>query len=135
MTPKHMEMDAVIQEIYTAMMNKQELNSTLLVLAGDHGMTDGGNHGGSGPGETSAALVFISPRLRSLTKSKGTKCPVTPRNDFEFYTKVEQSDIAPTLSGLLGLPIPLNNLGVFMPEFLPLFKTRKPTNLAMLSFC
>lgn len=119
MIPKQKEMDDIVQQIYTAMETKTHLQSTLLVLCGDHGMNEGGNHGGSAPGETSTALVFVSPKLRRI--SSGVSCPVKATKDFEYYTKVEQSDLAPTLAGLLGFPVPLNNLGVFIPRFLELW--------------
>ncbi|OCK81773.1 GPI ethanolamine phosphate transferas-like protein 2 [Lepidopterella palustris CBS 459.81] len=119
MIPKQTEMDGVVRQIYEAMEGEPHLESTLFVLCGDHGMNDGGNHGGSSPGETSPALVFISPKFKALTN--GSICPMTLGQDsqeFEYYTKIEQSDIAPTLAGLLGFPVPLNNLGVFIPQFL-----------------
>jgi ethanolamine phosphate transferase 2 subunit G len=119
-----MEMDQIVRQIYDAIANLPHLESTLFILCGDHGMNDGGNHGGSAPGETETALLFLSPKLKPLSPS-GRKCPVTPRNGFEFYSKVEQSDLAPTISSLMGLPIPRNNLGVFIPEFLKLWKDRK----------
>jgi ethanolamine phosphate transferase 2 subunit G len=123
MIPKHMEMDAVVRSIFEAISRLPHLDSTLFVLCGDHGMTDGGNHGGAGPGETSTALLFMSPKLRSI--SPGRKCPITPQGPYEFYNKVDQSDIAPTISALLGNPIPRNNLGVFLPEFLALWEDRE----------
>ena len=117
MVPKHHEMDSVVKQLYEAMESKEHLASTLLVLCGDHGMNDAGNHGGSAAGETSPALVFIAPKLRTI--SSGFPCPAdSPEDDYQYYNVVEQSDIAPTLAGLLGFPIPVNNLGVFMPELL-----------------
>jgi ethanolaminephosphotransferase len=120
MIPKQREMDGIVQQIYTAMITMPHLNSTLLVLCGDHGMNEGGNHGGSAPGETSPALVFMSPKLKAIYYEDRTS-PTIPRQDFDYYKKIEQSDIAPTLAGLLGFPIPLNNLGVFISEFLQLW--------------
>ncbi|KIW09490.1 uncharacterized protein PV09_00368 [Verruconis gallopava] len=122
MVPKQEEMDSIVKEIYEAMTSMNHLTSTLLVLCGDHGMNDGGNHGGSSPGETSPALVFISPKLKQL--SMGKPCPTDPRVDFEYYKMIEQSDVAPTIAGLLGVPVPLNNLGVIIPDFLPLWSNR-----------
>jgi ethanolamine phosphate transferase 2 subunit G len=121
MLPKQIEMDGIVKDIYQAIESEAHLESALFVLCGDHGMNDGGNHGGSAPGETSPALVFMSPKLKTITN--GTKCPTIPTQDFDYYTKIEQSDIAPTLAGLLGFPIPLNNLGVFIPEFLSFWST------------
>ncbi len=120
MVPKQIEMDGIVQQIYTAMAASKHLRSTLLVLCGDHGMNDAGNHGGSSPGETSTAMLFISPKFRDITS--GLSCPGNSTDDFQFYNSVEQSDIVPTLAGLLGFPVPQNNLGVFIPDLLKLWK-------------
>ena len=117
MVPKQREMDGILKQIYNAMEVEKHLESTLLVLCGDHGMNDAGNHGGSAEGETSPALVFISPKLRDV--ANGLPSPTDPSEaSFDYYSTVEQSDITPTLAGLLGFPIPLNNLGVFIPDLL-----------------
>ena len=77
MRPKQEEMDYIVEQIYEAMMEKAHLESTLLILIGDHGMNDGGNHGGSSAGETSTALVFISPKL----DTGGLEAPGEPDED------------------------------------------------------
>jgi ethanolaminephosphotransferase len=118
MIPKQMEMDDIVQGIYEAIENEDHLSNALFVLCGDHGMNDGGNHGGSSLGETSPALVFMSPKIKKITEFKGKVSPIEPVKDLDFYKKIEQSDIAPTLAGLLGFPIPQNNLGVFIEDFL-----------------
>jgi ethanolaminephosphotransferase len=118
MIPKQMEMDDIVQGIYEAIENEDHLSNTLFVLCGDHGMNDGGNHGGSSLGETSPALVFMSPKIKKITEFKDKVSPIEPVKDLDFYKKIEQSDIAPTLAGLLGFPIPQNNLGVFIEDFL-----------------
>jgi len=126
MIPKQVEMDGIVKQIYEAIETEKHLQSTLLVLCGDHGMNDAGNHGGSAEGETSPALVFLSPKLQTI--SRGSECPVAlPEACFGYYTTVEQSDIAPTLAGLLGFPVPLNNLGVFIPELLNFWDPGWPT--------
>ncbi len=119
MIPKQKEMDLIVEQIYTAIDNQPHLSSCLFVLCGDHGMNDAGNHGASSPGETSPALVFMSPMFKSIFG--GIESPVKQVEDFQYYGVVEQSDIAPTLAGLLGFPTPLNNLGVFIPDFLKLW--------------
>ena len=60
--PKLNEMDQIIELIYTtAVRQALERNiSTLMVLCGDHGMSDGGSHGGSSSAETTTPLVFMS---------------------------------------------------------------------------
>lgn len=117
MIPKQLEMDGIVKQIYQSIETEEHLHSTLFVLCGDHGMNEAGNHGGSAEGETSPALVFMSPKFQPIFK--GSECPLAlPDSTFSYYTMVEQSDIAPTLAGLLGFPIPLNSLGVFIPDLL-----------------
>ncbi|KAF7185350.1 GPI ethanolamine phosphate transferase 2 [Pseudocercospora fuligena] len=120
MLPKQKEMDGIVKMIYTAMEEELHHRNTLLVLAGDHGMNNGGNHGGSGPGETEPALVFVSPKFKSIDRKKRRQywAPTHPKDgtEFEYFTKVEQSDLVPTLAGLMGLPISRNSLGVSIPE-------------------
>ena len=119
MAPKQKEMDKIVEEIYHAMEHNSHLESTLLVLCGDHGMNEAGNHGGSSSGEVTTALTFISPKFE--VAFEGLDSPMPPTTDYSFYTKVEQSDIAPTLASLLGFPIPLNSLGVIIPKLLDLW--------------
>ncbi|KAF2263833.1 GPI ethanolamine phosphate transferas-like protein 2 [Lojkania enalia] len=121
MVPKQKEMDGIVRQIYEAIENEEHLLNTLFVLCGDHGMNDGGNHGGSTPGETSPALVFMSPKIKKITEAMERKSPIEPKANFEYYRIIEQSDIAPTLAGLMGYPVPKNNLGVFIEEFLDLW--------------
>lgn len=127
MIPKQVEMDGMVRTIYEAIENEDHLSNTLFVLCGDHGMNDGGNHGGSSPGETSPALVFMSPKLDKVTHHMKRHSPASPKTEgeFEYYNMVQQSDIAPTLAGLLGFPVPKNNLGVFLEAFLGLWGERK----------
>ncbi len=127
MVPKQIEMDGIVQTIYSAIENEDHLSNALFVLCGDHGMNEGGNHGGSSPGETSPALVFMSPKFKKMIQSKNTKSPTKPKTEgeFDYYRMVEQSDIAPTLAGLLGFPVSRNNLGVFLAEFLDFWENRE----------
>ncbi|KAK0711618.1 alkaline-phosphatase-like protein [Lasiosphaeris hirsuta] len=117
MVPKQREMDGIIKDIYSALESEPHLQSTLFVVCGDHGMNDAGNHGASSPGETSPALVFLSPKFKAIQGN--FQAPAPGAEDFQYYSTVEQSDLAPTLAALLGFPIPKNNLGALIPEFLP----------------
>ncbi|KAJ5570357.1 GPI ethanolamine phosphate transferase 2 [Penicillium hispanicum] len=130
MVSKHQEMDAVVSEIYLAMQQEPHLESTLFVLCGDHGMNEAGNHGGSSAGETSPALLFVSPKFQALGARQ--ESPVEAFADLQYYRTVEQADITPTLAGLLGVPIPLNSLGVFIPEFLGMWDSES-TKLSVLT--
>ncbi|CAK3942924.1 GPI ethanolamine phosphate transferase 2 [Lecanosticta acicola] len=125
MLPKQREMDGIVREIYEAMEEEDHHTNTLLVLAGDHGMNAGGNHGGSGPGETEPALLFASPKLKNIEKRREYECPTLPKDgtEFHYYTKVEQSDLVPTLAGMMSLPISRNSLGVSISELDGLWTT------------
>ncbi|KAH8431218.1 mannose-ethanolamine phosphotransferase LAS21 [Aspergillus melleus] len=122
MIHKQREMDSIVAQVYTALEREEHLQSTLFVVCGDHGMTDAGNHGGSSVGETSPALLFISPAFKNL--GIRNQSPAESSSDLQYYRTIEQTDITPTLAGLLGLPIPMNSLGVFIPELLQMWNTK-----------
>ncbi|MCO5584199.1 hypothetical protein L7F22_038122 [Adiantum nelumboides] len=71
-----------------------------LVIASDHGMTHGGNHGGASYEETDALALFICKRTFSNPN----------------IGKAFQVDLVPTLAMLLGVPIPKNSVGVLLPQ-------------------
>ncbi|GMH24143.1 hypothetical protein Nepgr_025986 [Nepenthes gracilis] len=109
MVPKLKEMDEVIKMIHRNNVlsydkDRGQSQQTLLVIVSDHGMTDGGNHGGSSQDETDSLALFIGP---------GFKVP-----QYSSYThkSANQVDITPTLAILFGVPIPLNNVGVVIAE-------------------
>ncbi|ODQ82982.1 hypothetical protein BABINDRAFT_31375 [Babjeviella inositovora NRRL Y-12698] len=116
MRVKQLQMDEILRQVV------DELDDdTLLVVLGDHGMTRTGDHGGDSPEELEAAVFFHAKRPFIHRK--------LPENyDIAFqgrnHRAVNQIDLVPTLSLLLGLPIPFNNLGapideLFRPEQLP----------------
>jgi ethanolamine phosphate transferase 2 subunit G len=41
-------------------------------------------------------------------------CPIEPEGEFHYYDTIEQSDLVPTISTLLGWTIPQNNIGVIL---------------------
>ncbi|KAK3944311.1 GPI ethanolamine phosphate transferase 2 [Diplogelasinospora grovesii] len=125
MMGKQREMDGIIKQIFSAIESESHLQSTLFVVCGDHGMNDAGNHGASSPGETSPALVFLSPKFRGHLQKAPVPAPLPEQESFQYYTTVEQSDLAPTLAALLGVPVPKNNLGALIPEFLPFWPNQK----------
>ncbi|KAK9366435.1 alkaline-phosphatase-like protein [Lipomyces kononenkoae] len=118
MPKKLREMDQIIEMLYRYAENvlETEEKSTLLVLCGDHGMNEIGNHGGSSAGETAAALVFASPIFSK--HGSGSPCPLNSTDSYEYYNVIEQVDIVPSISGLVSNPFPMNNIGVFIPELL-----------------
>lgn len=86
MLSKQQEMDTIVDTIYTAIQHQSHLESTLFVLCGDHGMNEAGNHGGSSAGETSPALLFISPKFEKIRSN--LESPVETPDDLRFYQTV-----------------------------------------------
>ncbi|OJT03980.1 GPI ethanolamine phosphate transferase 3 [Trametes pubescens] len=115
MRTKQQQMDDVLRRVVDLLDD-----DTLLVLLGDHGMDRKGDHGGDGDHETSAALWVYSkgPQLQHPKAAIPTHLLTT--RFFPGATvanrHIQQIDLAPTLSLLLGLPIPFNNLGTVVPE-------------------
>ncbi|XP_073201965.1 GPI ethanolamine phosphate transferase 2-like isoform X8 [Lepidochelys kempii] len=62
--PKLYEMDNILKKIHTSLLSKlQERESSLpnlLIVCGDHGMSETGSHGGSSEEEVHTPLLFIS---------------------------------------------------------------------------
>jgi len=55
--------------------------------------------------------------------------PILQQNEFDYYTKIQQCDLVPTISSLLGWTIPRNNIGVLLKSFLTLWKGKSSTLL------
>ncbi|KAK7679036.1 hypothetical protein QCA50_017980 [Cerrena zonata] len=115
MQSKLQQMDDVIRDVVDLLDD-----DTLLVVLGDHGMDRKGDHGGDGELETSAGLWFYS-KSRPLVDLKAEIPAYLLINrtfpDAEIaHRSVQQIDLVPSLSLLLGLPIPFNSLGTIIPE-------------------
>ncbi|KAJ7737030.1 hypothetical protein B0H14DRAFT_2993404 [Mycena olivaceomarginata] len=120
--PDHPSMKDKLQQMNRVLKRVVELldSDTLLVVLGDHGMDRSGDHGGDGTFETSSAMWIYSKSAElSIDHSsipsgilQYTTFPQAPTS----HRSIQQIDIVPTLSLLLGLPIPFNNLGTVIPE-------------------
>lgn len=131
MPPKQAEMDDVVRTIFELTIENSP--STLMILMGDHGMNEVGNHGGSSKGETSPGMVLISKKLADT--NLGSACPVESRPNFDYFNSISQIDIVPTLAALFNFPIPKNNLGVIMPEVLKLWDSELAKKKVLLENC
>ncbi|XP_007467957.1 PREDICTED: GPI ethanolamine phosphate transferase 2 isoform X3 [Lipotes vexillifer] len=78
---------------------RETLLPNLLVLCGDHGMSEAGGHGASSVQEVNTALILIS---SAFERKPG---------DIRRPKYIQQTDLAATLSIGLGLPIPKSNIG------------------------
>ncbi|KAI4818786.1 hypothetical protein KUCAC02_004086 [Chaenocephalus aceratus] len=68
--PKLMEMDDILKKIHSSLISKEAEGSLpyLLVLCGDHGMSETGSHGGSSEPEINTPLVLLSPAFKRKGK-------------------------------------------------------------------
>ena len=116
MADKLAQLNGVLAEVVGWMDERPDIPTVLFVL-GDHGMTEDGNHGGATPLETNSALFihtsapFLDTMARAALASLFPHPPATTTS-----RPVQQIDFVPTLSLLLGLPIPFGSLGSVLPE-------------------
>ncbi|KAF7318085.1 GPI ethanolamine phosphate transferase 3 [Mycena chlorophos] len=115
MRDKLKQMDDVLRRVVSLLDEE-----TLLVVLGDHGMDRSGDHGGDGDLETSSAMWVYS---KGPPLSKSSEEIPSGLLEYRTFPKapsshrwIQQIDIVPSLSLLLGLPIPFNNLGRVIPE-------------------
>lgn len=104
MKQKQLQIDKFIREIMDSIDD-----DTLLVIMGDHGMDHTGNHGGDSKDELESTLFLYSKRNNAWNLQDTSNYDT--RNQGDRYRSVNQIDLVSTLSFLLGLPIPFNNLG------------------------
>ncbi|KAG9900421.1 hypothetical protein KCV05_g16317, partial [Aureobasidium melanogenum] len=124
MASKLQEMNSVFERMIAALDDK-----TLLVVMGDHGMDAKGDHGGESDDEVEAALWMYSKQgLFGRRDESAAKPPYTAKE-----RPVAQIDLVPTLSLLLGMPIPFNNLGQPIEEAFIGRKSNDYQNLAQAS--
>ena len=124
MLDKLEQMDQVIREVVGALEEKaareSEFERTLLLVMGDHGQTETGEHGGNSHQETSTILMAYN--LGSKTEEQQNSTPpkkkdiprksaAAPSDEFKCPQFMSQLDFAATLSAVLGLPIPFSNVG------------------------
>ncbi|KAG7453068.1 uncharacterized protein BT62DRAFT_959308 [Guyanagaster necrorhizus] len=120
--PDHPGMKAKLEQMNDVLKRVVELldDNTLLVVLGDHGMDRSGDHGGDGSLETSSALWIYSKGPQLSRELSSLPSGVLQYSTFPGaplpHRSVQQIDLLPTLSLLLGLPIPFNNLGSVIPE-------------------
>jgi ethanolaminephosphotransferase len=121
MPKKLLEMDNVIKNIYETVSKNAKSEPYLIVITGDHGMTDVGNHGGNTLEETETALIFLSTHKTKIN-----------RFDERRAERVLQIDIASTLSSLMGLPLPNKSRGKIILSVLDAFYMEKDQQMCQL---
>uniref|UniRef100_A0A3Q0QZ86 GPI ethanolamine phosphate transferase 1 n=1 Tax=Amphilophus citrinellus TaxID=61819 RepID=A0A3Q0QZ86_AMPCI len=96
---------------------------TAYVFTSDHGMTNWGSHGAGHPSETLTPLVVWG---AGVQKAQRVSEPQPYNNGYLQDWKLEhlrrvdvsQADIAPLMASLIGVPIPVNSVGVLPLPYL-----------------
>ena len=99
--PKLEEMSDVIRRVWSQLRTEDALLPPLMLVLGDHGMADGGGHGGASPAETLVPLVIIT----------DSRLHTGDQEEEEEEEEALQVDLVPTLAALTGVPIPRWSLG------------------------
>ncbi|ESO90338.1 hypothetical protein LOTGIDRAFT_123580 [Lottia gigantea] len=103
---------------------------TAYIMSADHGMTDWGSHGAGHPSETLTPLVAWGAGVRGpqtqerCGQFQDKFCQEWGLNHLE-RTDVEQADITPLMSYLIGAAFPLNSVGSLPVDYLNLTKWQK----------
>ncbi|XP_023368169.1 GPI ethanolamine phosphate transferase 1 [Otolemur garnettii] len=95
---------------------------TTFIFTSDHGMTDWGFHGAGHPSETLTPLITWGAGIKYPQKVSAQQF------DDEFLKEwklenwkrqdVNQADIAPLMASLIGVPFPLNSVGILPVDYL-----------------
>ncbi|XP_068160390.1 GPI ethanolamine phosphate transferase 1 isoform X2 [Antennarius striatus] len=90
---------------------------TAYVFTADHGMTDWGSHGAGHPSETLTPLVVWGAgveKAHRVTEPQPYSDGFLKEWNLEHIRRVDvnQADITPLMASLIGVPFPLNSVGV-----------------------
>ncbi|KAJ3161469.1 Glycosyl phosphatidyl inositol anchor synthesis [Geranomyces michiganensis] len=89
---------------------------TAYLFTADHGMSNQGNHGDGNPDNTQTPLIAWGSGVPLPAKVTGASSQdgLTEAWDLagRLRIDVEQADIAPLMSSLIGVPYPMNSVGV-----------------------
>ncbi|KAJ9583123.1 hypothetical protein L9F63_022537, partial [Diploptera punctata] len=109
----------------------QHDNRTAYIFTADHGMTDWGSHGAGDKSETETPLVVWGPGVPGPRPSRDCD-PPSPHN-WELSHKarhdVNQADIAPLMSSLIGVPVPVNSVGKLPQDYLNVSELEMSENM------
>ncbi|KFD70484.1 hypothetical protein M514_00982 [Trichuris suis] len=111
--------DRGIEELYYVIEDYFGDERTAYVLTADHGMTDWGSHGAGSTQETNAPLITWGSGINRMLDTTSSACWPTSSLD------VDQVDIAPLMSALIGAAFPANSVGVLPLEYLNISSRNK----------
>lgn len=100
------------EKLIRAIMEKMD-DKTTLIIFGDHGMTEDGNHGGNT--DVELATVFFAYQKQPFPMYESYS-----QHQDVFYNldhSVKLGDVAAIVSSILDIPFPFSNMGNMHPLF------------------
>ncbi|XP_057360221.1 GPI ethanolamine phosphate transferase 1 isoform X2 [Manis pentadactyla] len=95
---------------------------TAFIFTSDHGMTDWGAHGAGHPSETLTPFVSWGAGIKYPQKVSAQQFDDTFLKEWKLENwkrrDVYQADIAPLMASLIGVPFPLNSVGILPVDYL-----------------
>lgn len=119
--------DKGIEEVVKLIEDFYKDDKTAYVFTADHGMADRGVHGDGDPQNTETPLVvwgagiskpLFSEQHSSRLVSSSRPNPSNWHLDHLTRRDVTQADIAPLMTTLIGVPVPVNSVGVLPTSYL-----------------
>jgi phosphatidylinositol glycan class O len=135
--PDNEEMDKKLAEMdnFLSKIMSNLAENDIVILMGDHGMDTEGNHGGDSDLEIDATLyihtktpfgVYNNSQDYSIWDRLHNQLSLSGVGQYEQtflafdkdkkYPSISQIDLVPSISAILGIPIPFGNLGSIIPQ-------------------
>ncbi|RDY07681.1 GPI ethanolamine phosphate transferase 1 [Mucuna pruriens] len=131
--------DHVAESVYNLIQDYFKDNRTAYIFTADHGMSDKGSHGDGHPSNTDTPLVAWGAGVkypRPISSSNHSDCGFRFVDDHVHDTPtpvewglheiervdVNQADIAPLMSTLLGMSCPVNSVGSLPLDYIDMTK-------------
>ncbi|KAJ3283535.1 hypothetical protein HK104_010337 [Borealophlyctis nickersoniae] len=94
--------------------------ATAFIVTADHGMSNRGNHGDGHPDNTETPLIAWGAGLAKPVTTTSSNDPLSLSWNLADVQRsdVNQADIAPLMSTLIGIPYPMNSVGVLPLSYL-----------------
>ncbi|KAH0464799.1 hypothetical protein IEQ34_004902 [Dendrobium chrysotoxum] len=131
--------DQIAENVYNLVENYFKDNRTAYIFTADHGMSDKGSHGDGHPTNTDTPLVawgagIKGPKRLSYSSQLDNNFRFVDDHKHDMPTPsewgltgiervdVNQADITPLMATLVGLPCPVNSVGILPLQYLQLNK-------------
>ncbi|KAH3767326.1 phosphatidylinositol glycan [Pelomyxa schiedti] len=120
--------DSLVEEVYNIFEDLFPKNTTFYLFTADHGMSDKGSHGDGESVNTETPYVVWGSGARGPHSSDSSGCIPTPEtwklNSF-CRRDVNQADLTALMASVIGIPFPMNSVGVVPLSVLDLSESQK----------